>query len=310
MPRLLHRSTREFFAEGRRTAGYSLLHWAHGYIYVRWLYTYVALALGTHPLARLAAPLVQWLQRCGQREGRGTAFARAFADSYHGKVISLDAARQLVSVKEDIRLTDLEQVVPFAQARDIVLHHPDHLAVMECACRSARENPCLPLDVCLIVGEPFAGFVVDHHPHRARRITEAEAVDILTAEHERGHVHHAFFKDAMLGRFYAICNCCSCCCGAIYAHRLGVPMLASSGYVAQVDAGRCAGCGTCVTACPFGALALTDGAAAVQAEACLGCGVCTERCRLGAVSLRRDLSRGTPLELQALRDRESKVTLS
>jgi hypothetical protein len=25
------------------------------------------------------------------------------------------------------------------------------------------------------------------------------------------------YKDAMLGRFYAICNCCSCCCGAMEA---------------------------------------------------------------------------------------------
>jgi tRNA (Thr-GGU) A37 N-methylase len=27
------------------------------------------------------------------------------------------------------------------------------------------------------------------------------------------------YKDAMLGRFYAICNCCSCCCGAMQAHQ-------------------------------------------------------------------------------------------
>ena len=37
----------------------------------------------------------------------------------------------------------------------------------------------------------------------------------------------------MLGRFYAICNCCKCCCGAMQAHLNGVPMLASSGYVAS-----------------------------------------------------------------------------
>jgi hypothetical protein len=26
-----------------------------------------------------------------------------------------------------------------------------------------------------------------------------------------------YYKDAMLGRFYAICNCCACCCGAMQA---------------------------------------------------------------------------------------------
>lgn len=36
----------------------------------------------------------------------------------------------------------------------------------------------------------------------------------------------------------------------------GTPMLASSGYVSQVDAGRCIGCSTCVESCRFGALSL------------------------------------------------------
>jgi ferredoxin len=224
----------------------------------------------------------------------------SFADGYHGKVVPLAGARKLLTLKCDLSVRVPEHVLPFATARDIVLRHPDHIAVLQCPCRSARANPCQPLDVCLIVGEPFASFIVDHHPHRARRITQAEAVDILTAEHERGHVHHAFFKDAMLGRFYAICNCCPCCCGAIYAQRLGVPMLASSGYVARVDAEQCAGCGTCVEACPFGALALNDGVTQVQAATCLGCGICAERCPVGALSLQRDPSRGVPLEMEEL----------
>ncbi len=49
-----------------------------------------------------------------------------------------------------------------------------------------------------------------------------------------------YYKDAMLNRFYAICNCCSCCCGAMNAWNNGTPMLASSGYVAVVDEELCA----------------------------------------------------------------------
>ena len=56
-----------------------------------------------------------------------------------------------------------------------------------------------------------------------------------------------FSKQAMLGRFYAICNCCACCCGAISAHRHGTPMLISSGYVASVDESACVACGTCAS---------------------------------------------------------------
>ena len=141
------------------------------------------------------------------------------------------AASKLVTVQQDVTLTDLEHVIPYSRARDIVLRNPDHIVVLDCPCRVGRADPCLPLDVCLIVGEPFASFVSEHHPGRSRWITQDEAVEILWAEQERGHVSHAFFKDAMLGRFYAICNCCSCCCGAMQYHHQGIPMLASSGFV-------------------------------------------------------------------------------
>jgi ferredoxin len=193
-----------------------------------------------------------------------------------------------------------EQVLPFPTARDLVLDHPDHIVVLDCPCRLAREHPCLPLDVCLVVGDPFASFVLTHHPERARAISPEEAVAILEAEAARGHVHHAFFKEAMAGRFFAICNCCSCCCGAISAHRHGTPMLVSSGYVAAVDTSRCVGCGACAAACAFGALRVDEGHAVVDAAACMGCGVCVGRCPQGAIALRRDPAKGEPLEIQKL----------
>ena len=123
---------------------------------------------------------------------------------------------------------------------------------------------------------------------------------ILRAEDERGHVHHAFFKDAMLQRFYAICNCCTCCCGAMQAHRTGVPMLAPSGYVSQVDEGLCVGCGLCVEVCPFDALSLKNGVAAVDEVSCMGCGVCVPRCPQDALALHRDASKGDPLDIRKL----------
>ena len=187
----------------------------------------------------------------------------SLADTYHGKTLPLGEARKLVRINEEITLPDLEQVIPYKRARSIVLKNPEHLVALNCPCRSARPNPCLPLDVCLVVGEPFASFIVEHHPGQTRWITPEEAVAILEAEDARGHVHHAFFKDAMLGRFYAICNCCACCCGAIHAHQTGTPMLASSGYVAEVDQEACIACGVCAENCQFGALALGDLAMAV-----------------------------------------------
>jgi hypothetical protein len=92
-----------------------------------------------------------------------------------------------------------------------------------------------------------------------RRIDAAEAVVLIEAEEQRGIVHHAFFKDGVLGRFYAICNCCRCCGGAMQAHRPGILMLASSVYVAAVDHSRCTACGTDERFCQFEANAYVDG---------------------------------------------------
>ena len=293
-------ATRAFLQAARRTPGYTILDFLHGYVYARWPYLYIGIGTGEHPLARVVGPAVRLAGRLIPSHSEDDGGGTAFADTYHGKVVPLEAATQLVTVKEDIDLGDLEQTIPYALARDIVLQHPDHIVVLECPCRAGRPNPCQPLDVCLIIGEPFASFVAEHHPRRSRWIEPEEAVEILRAEDERGHVHHAFFKDAMLGRFYAICNCCACCCGAMQAHQHGTPMLASSGYVSVVDADLCAACGLCVTHCQFGAISLDNGYAAVDTAACMGCGVCVSQCAYNALSLVRDATRGEPLEIQKL----------
>ncbi len=290
-------STRAFTREALRTPGYTLFDWLHGQVYARWPYLYIGIGTGEHWLARIFRPLARvWGKLFPHRQRQGRP-AVTFADTYHGKVMPLDSAARLVTVHEDVRMTNLEKVIPYTRARDLILQHPDHIVALECPCRATRFHPCLPLDVCLIVGEPFAGFVAEHHPHRSRWVSQDEAVDILRAEDERGHVHHAFFKDAMLGRFYAICNCCSCCCGAMHAHRNGTPMLASSGYISRVDAALCSSCGTCAEVCPFGALVVADDVATVNPVACMGCGVCTSRCPQGALSLVREPSKGEPLEV-------------
>ena len=303
--RLIRPSTRAFWREGRRTRNYGLREFLHGYIYARWPYLYIGLGTGEHPLARRLSRLPRLLGGLleKKRHGKESEFGENFAHGYHGKAIPLDAARRLSRIDREVELRDLENVVPYATARDIVLSHPDHIVALDCPCRSSRAQPCLPLGVCLIVGEPFASFIQEHHPNRARRITSGEAAEILEAEHARGHVHHAFFKDAMLQRFYAICNCCSCCCGAMQAQRNGVPMLASSGYLARVDEDSCSGCATCEENCQFEAVRIVDGMAVVDDENCHGCGVCEGLCPSGAIRLEPAHGRGEPLEIEKLLER-------
>jgi Pyruvate/2-oxoacid:ferredoxin oxidoreductase delta subunit len=310
-------STRSWFRERRNLPGYSLIDFLHGYFYARWPYLYISVAVGEHRFTRIIKPIyerISALTKNGDTSANSMVTnhsqktsARRFADTYHGKVVPLDEAQKLVSIKQDVSLKHLEHVIPYNEARDIVLKNPDHIAVLQCPCRTSRKNPCTPLDVCLIVGEPFAGFILEHHPGKARKITSDQAVDILREEDKRGHVHHAFFKDAMLGRFYAICNCCKCCCGAMQAHRNGTPMLASSGYVAKVDQSRCVACGTCAKYCQFDAVLFIDGKKMIDSQKCLGCGICVSKCTQNALSLEEVPDRGLPLRMDELIEREKKL---
>eukprot|EP00831_Metopus_contortus_P085548 TRINITY_DN9973_c0_g1_i1.p4 TRINITY_DN9973_c0_g1~~TRINITY_DN9973_c0_g1_i1.p4 ORF type:complete len:138 (-),score=41.06 TRINITY_DN9973_c0_g1_i1:1027-1440(-) len=119
--------------------------------------------------------------------------------------------------------------------------------------------------------------------------------DRVSTQSTWGHVSHAFFKDVMLGRFYAICNCCSCCCGAMKAHAMGIKMLCSSGYLAQVDEDKCVKCGICVEKCQFKAIGFNKESAFIREDLCMGCGVCTLSCAKDAISLRLAPEKGKPL---------------
>ena len=229
-------------------------------------------------------------------------------ETYHAKVVTLDDAKKFITVEEKIDLRNLDQVLPFKHARDIVLLNPRNIVAYECACRAQKEHPCEPTDVCLVVGEPFADLIRLTSPLRSRRISAEEALRIMEEERDRGHVQTAWFKTAMLDRFYAICNCCGCCClGIRFTTEYRTRTLLPSGYLAVIDEG-CEGCGRCAKTCPFKAIELRpvqgDGKrkkrAVIIEEKCFGCGVCEARCKSGSISLRREPSKGVPLDIVAL----------
>ena len=286
-------STREFTRQARQQK-FSFGHWLHGIIYLVFPYFYIGNAVGARRPMRVYRWFEVRLRRLFNRPDDGSA-GIAFAHTYHGKVVPLETAKKLVQINQPVNVSYPVQVIPYTTARDLILQDPDHIVLLDCPCRVARENACLPLDVCVIVGEPFAGMVLEHHPKRARRISGPEAVEVLEAEERRGHVHHAFFKEAVLNRFYAICNCCSCCCGAMQAMREGSPMLASSGYLSVRDANLCKNCGTCADSCQFDAIQRVDGQMQVDEALCMGCGVCVSHCEKGALSLQLAPQKGVPM---------------
>lgn len=259
----------------------------HGYVYGRWATKYIRVLLN-YVFPNLGPRGKKW-----------------WADRFHFKVLTQENAKAIITIDKDIPRRDLEQIIPYPMVRDFVLKAPPDIVLHECACRHTREHPCQPTQVCLVIGQPFVDFILEQHPQASRRISQNEAVELIEAEHERGHIQTAWFKDAMGGRFYALCNCCKCCCFGMEAMaKYAVPMVASSGYVAQVDEPDCEACAACEQVCPFEAIQVKD-TAVVNWETCMGCGVCVGRCPSEAMTLMRDERKGIPLDVRLLAEEQA-----
>jgi ferredoxin len=169
------------------------------------------------------------------------------------------------------------------------------IGVGVCYCRhkmSHLDRACAaPMNICMTFNHSAAS-LVKHGV--ARRVDTVEARDLLEQACDHGLVQ---FGENVRHRVNFICHCCGCCCEALQAHkRFGfLKPVHTSNFIAAVDAEQCSGCGTCVTACPVDALALTPVAGAAAAappqasldeQRCLGCGVCAPACPNGGIVLR------------------------
>lgn len=245
-------------------------------------------------------------------------------DSYHGKVLPHDLATSIITLDRDVPLQDLgDQVIPYKRARDIILNSDTSYVLTDCVCKRDKHDhhgqPCKvasePYYTCMFVGNPdLCNFLVDHKPKTSRRLTKDEALAKLDEFHDLGLVHNAWFKSCIKDQFYVICNCCSCCCLGFESMRHGIRQLTPSGYVAEVDEGKCRSCGTCASVCPFHAVeTVTEGDAVryvVNVDKCYGGGVCIEKCPNGARTLVHDTRRGIlPMDIRnlAVSGSESKV---
>ena len=82
------------------------------------------------------------------------------------------------------------------------------LALGPCTCRTVFKNCENPIntEIMLSVGR---NIFIEERPHDYEEITKEQAKDVLRQCHLNGLIH-TIIKCRQ--DFYAICNCCSCCC--------------------------------------------------------------------------------------------------
>jgi len=233
---------------------------------------------------------------------------------YHSKVITPAEFTKILTLDEDVTLgaDTSKKIIPFKYANNIILEEPGYIAVMDCPCRMSQENPCQPVNVCMGVGRHFAELWMDvGAKYNVRRVTQAEALQLLKDARSRGAITAAWFKVATGARTGVLCSCCSCCCRGLEGMRIaskltgGAPItnVAPSGYRVVVDEESCVHCERCGSVCKFDAMSRSaDGTRIYQRATCLGCGLCVEHCEAEALRLEVDGKRGWPLDLDLARE--------
>lgn len=272
-----------------------------GYVYLRWIHGYV----------KTVSSCLDLFKKCATKSNQRFVhpLIRFAVNHYHGKVTSYEDARKIIQLEHDLRVpSDVsETVIPFDTANHIIFRNPQSIVAIDCACRHAQKHNCEPAQRCMIIGEPFASFVLEHSASvNPRRLDRQEALDLLRVCHEKGYVHNTYFKSGVGNQNYAICNCDPECCISLAAHHflrhLEVEDFTTtpSGYLAVIDDEKCENHGLCRERCPFGAIDKRHHRYVVDGDRCMGCGKCTVVCPESAISLTSRGNSDIPLDLDAL----------
>ncbi len=94
-----------------------------------------------------------------------------------------------------------------AEAEEL-LDIAEGVAITACTCRQVFGNCDNPIDVEILLG-PTWHVLLEAMPQDSCEINKDKAREILQDGHRRGLIHTIV---KCRGDFYAICNCCSCCC--------------------------------------------------------------------------------------------------
>ncbi len=147
---------------------------------------------------------------------------------------------------------------PYEELSYWLTKYQNHIALAPCQCRLVRQQMGegtgnLPEEMCLILGATAESCI---QTGKARRITKAEAEEVLKTAEKRGYMHQVSNMDGT-NKIWAICNCERNVCLALRTSQyFNTPNMSRSNYVAKVDPKECSACGQCVETCPANAVKL------------------------------------------------------
>ena len=134
----------------------------------------------------------------------------------------------------------------------------ESIGVAPCECRKLRRmvgegTADLEFDCCINLGQYAESCI---RAGKARRITRAEAEEIILEAERRGAVHQLSNIDGKDFSLF-ICNCQWDTCMALKTSwYTQSPSLSRSNYLATVETEKCVACGGCVEVCPQNAVKL------------------------------------------------------
>jgi Pyruvate/2-oxoacid:ferredoxin oxidoreductase delta subunit len=169
------------------------------------------------------------------------------------------------------------------------------ISVANCICRmEARltgKGCSRPVETCLSFGAAAEYYIENGI---GRQVSAEEALAIIE-EADRAGLVHAGVNTKHLSN---LCNCCPCCCASmkgITEKGLDKHGYLNALFVAEVDAGQCAGCMICIERCPVGAISVME-TASVDTERCLGCGLCSTSCPSESITMHLKEKREEPFD--------------
>ena len=186
---------------------------------------------------------------------------------------------------------DIEDVLPCEDVKEI-LNASKPIAILDCPCKKIeRFRGCkdeVPMETCMVIGKS-AQYNLDRGA--GRELTVDEALKIIEDLDTHQVVHMTGNSNIMPP---LLCNCHSCCCGALMRNRLTKSQvnqfaIVKSRFIAEEDQAICNGCGNCAEVrCPVDAIEIKmhpdfgEERAFTNPDECIGCGLCVITCPTNA----------------------------